>query len=107
MTAVDDTRLTVLARGKPWVIPRDRIFRLEREIKDPLWNGMIAGALASLALRIAFYGEACARTPEPRCTVQGVLTGAGLGAFIDFQIRRHPVVYRAPQPALTLLRWSF
>jgi hypothetical protein len=107
ISIVEDTQLTVLTRGKPIVIPRSAIVRLEHERRDPLWNGMLIGALASLAMRVAFAGEACSRTPEPRCTVQGILVGTGLGAFIDYQIRRYPVIYAAPAPSLTLLRWSF
>jgi hypothetical protein len=107
ITAIEDTQLTVLARSRPWVIRRDEIVRLEREIRDPLWNGMIIGALAILALRVAFYGEACARDTDPGCTLKGVLGGAALGAFVDFQTRRHDVIYRAPPPTLTFLRWSF
>jgi hypothetical protein len=107
ISVVDDTQLRLIARGKPVVIPRAAVVRVEQERRDPLWNGLLIGALASLGLRLAFGGEACSRTPDPRCTVQGLLVGAGLGAFIDHQIRRHPVIYDASQPTVMLLRWLF
>ena len=107
VSSVDDAQLTVIARGTPIAIPRAAIVRLERERRDALWNGLIIGALASLAMRVAFGSEACSRTPEPRCTLQGVLVGTALGAFVDYQVTAHPVIYAAPAPSITLLRRSF
>jgi len=88
-------------------IPRASIRRLDHERRDPLWNGIVLGAVFSLVMRVAFAGEACARAKEPLCTIQGTLVGAGLGAFIDYQIKGHRVIFVAPQPAVTLLRVSF
>lgn len=107
ISVVEETQLTVIARGKSIVIPRAAIVRLEQERRDKLWNGMLLGALASLGMRVAFGTEACSRTPEPRCTIQGLSVGAGLGAFIDHQIKAHPVIYQSPQSTSTFLRWSF
>ena len=107
LATVEDAQLTLLVRGRPIVIPRDSIGRLERERRDPLWNGIMLGAAFSLAMRVAFAGEACARTADPQCTIQGTLAGAAIGAFIDYQIKGHRVIYVAPPPTVTFLRMSF
>jgi hypothetical protein len=107
LATVEDARLTLLVRGKPIVIARASIGRVERERRDPLWNGMMLGAALSLAMRVAFAGEACARTADPQCTIQGTLVGAALGAFIDYQIKGHRLIYVAPPPTVTFLRMSF
>jgi len=107
IATVGDAQLTLLVRGKPIAIPRASIRRVDHERRDSLWNGIVLGAVFSLAMRVAFAGEACARAKEPSCTIQGTLVGAGLGAFIDYQIKGHRVIFVAPQPAVTLLRVSF
>jgi len=104
---VQDAALSLLVRGQRITIPREAIQRLTREHRDPLWNGLLIGASLSLVVRVAFAGEACGHASDPRCTIQGALIGAGLGAFVDSRIRRHRLVYDASPPALTLLRMSF
>jgi len=97
LSLVDDRQIRVLSHGKLVEVPRTDVVRLERKRRDSLWNGLLVGALTSLALRAAFGGEACSRTPEPRCTTQGVVVGAALGAFVDLQITGYHVVYAAPR----------
>jgi hypothetical protein len=97
LSLVDDQQIKLVSDGKPVEVLRTDVVRLERKRRDPLWNGLLLGALTSLALRAAFGGEACSRTPEPRCTTQGVVVGAAVGTFVDFQITGYRVVYAAPR----------
>jgi hypothetical protein len=104
---VEDAQLTLLVRGKQVAIPRAAIGRVESERRDPLWNGLILGAVLSLGMRAAFSGETCSRSPEPFCTIKGTVVGAGIGAFIDFQIKGHRVIYDARPSGVALLRVRF
>ena len=107
LSLIDDRQIRIVSAGKLVEIPRTDVVRLERKRRDPLWNGMLIGALTSLALRAAFGGEACSRTPEPRCTTQGVVAGAAFGALVDLQITGYRVIYAAPQPTIPTLQWRF
>lgn len=107
LSLIDDRQIRIVSDGKLVEVPRSDVVRLERKRRDPLWNGMIVGALTSLALRAALGGEACSRTPEPRCTTQGLMVGAALGTLVDFQITGYRAIYAAPQPTITSLRWRF
>ena len=57
IATVGDAQLTLLVRGKPIVISRASIRRLDHERRDPLWNGIVLGAVFSLAMRVAFAEE--------------------------------------------------
>ena len=107
LSLIDDRQMRIVSAGKVVEVSRTDVVRLERKHRDPLWNGMLVGALTSLALRAAFGGEACSRTPEPRCTAQGLAAGAAFGTLVDFQITGYRVIYSAPEPIITTLRWRF
>jgi hypothetical protein len=110
-----ETDITVLRAGRPVVIPKNVIARVDQIRRDPVWEGAVIGAIAALVLRAVYAGESCSAPPEPRCTLQGVAMSAGLGALFDLGIDDDRVVYRAakpprsPQgrPAATLFRLSF
>lgn len=106
--AVEDAQLTVLVKGKPIVVPRPSIGRIERVERDALWNGVIIGAGVMLVLRAlgGLTGEGCLGRKEPHCTLAGVAMGAGFGALIDYENQKRTVIYAAGS-AVTLLRLSF
>jgi hypothetical protein len=104
---VDDAQLILLVRGKPIVIPRALIGRIEQRRSDPVWEGMIFGALYAIAMRVAFSGEACSRSSDPYCTIAGIGVGAAIGSFIDYQVPARREIYRAPPTPVTLMRLSF
>jgi hypothetical protein len=97
LSLIDDRQIRIVSDGKLVEVTRPDVVRLEQKRRDPLWNGLLFGALTSLALRAAFGGEACSRTPEPRCTARGVAVGAALGTFVDLQITGYRLVYTAPR----------
>jgi hypothetical protein len=107
ITIVENEQLTLLVRGKPIVITRSSIRRIERERRDSLWNGIVLGAVFSLVMRVAFADEACARTRDPQCTIKGTAIGAGLGAFVDHLITTRRLIYTAPEATGALLRVRF
>ena len=110
-----ETEITVLRAGRPVVIPKIAIARVDQIRRDPVWEGAVIGALFALISRAVFAGEACSTFPEPKCTLHGVAMSAGLGALFDFGVDDDRVVYRAPKaarsprgsPAATLFRLSF
>jgi hypothetical protein len=104
---VDEKQL-MLRRGSRIVpVPRTSIARIDQERRDPIWEGVLFGALYAVAMRIAFADEACARWPEPQCSIAGIALSAAAGGFIDFQIRGYRRIYNAPATTVTVLRWSF
>ena len=107
IVSVEDAQLTLRVRDNPIVIPRTSIARIELERRDSLWNGLVLGAVFSAVMRVAFADEACSRTKDPGCTLQGIAVGAGLGALIDSQFKGRRVIYDAAQPPVTFLRVSF
>lgn len=106
--AVEDAQLTVLVKGKPIVVPRSSIGRIEREERDSIWNGVIIGAGVMLVLRAfgGLTGEGCLGRKEPHCTLAGVAMGAAFGALIDYENKKRTVIY-VSGPTVTLLRLSF
>ena len=104
---VEESLLTLLTRGRPIVIPKASIGRIEQLRRDSAWEGLIIGALWGVVARATYAAEACSRTPEPQCTLQIIGVRAGLGAFIDYQIRGSRTVYRSSRPAMTLMKFSF
>jgi hypothetical protein len=105
--AVDDAQLTLLVRGKPVAIPKVSIGRIEQRRRDPVWEGMIFGAIYAIAMRIAFSSEACSRSKDPYCTIAGIGVSATIGALIDHQIQGRREIYRAAPTPVTLMRLSF
>ena len=104
---VQDAQLTLQIRDRSIIVPRISIGRVELERRDSLWNGLLIGAVISAVMRVAFADEACSRTKDPQCTLQGIAVGAGAGAFIDSRFRGHRVIYDAASAPLTFLRVSF
>jgi hypothetical protein len=107
IVAVEHAQLTLQVRDRSIVVPKMSIGRVEVERRDSLWNGLLIGAVISAVMRVAFAGEACSRTKDPQCTLQGIAVGAGAGAFIDSRFSGHRVIYDAASPTATLLRVSF
>jgi hypothetical protein len=105
--AVDDTQLILLRGNTSVPVPKTSIARIDQERRDPIWEGILIGALSALAMRLAFNSEACARSPDPQCTITGLAVGAAVGGFIDFQIRGYRRVYDAPGTVAALLRLPF
>jgi hypothetical protein len=112
-----ETEMTVLKGGRPVVIPKIAIARVDQVRRDAVWDGAALLALISLATHAVavFAGESCEATPEPHCTIRSVAVGAGIGALIDFGIDDDRVIYRAPRAshsaqrrsAATFLRLTF
>jgi len=105
--------LALLVDGKNRVIPSDRIGRIEK--RDPLWNGMLIGAVPAALVGMLGAGASC----SPHCDRDvplGMLAfgaiGAGVGALIDFGIHGYSVIdgepvaspnaLRVPAPAMSL-----
>ena len=104
---VKDSEITVLRGGRPVVIPRTEIGRIDKVRRDPVWEGMIIGVLYALIMRATFGAEAPGGNREPRSTLTSVAITGGIGALIDLGNDEERVVYRAPKPTITLLRMSF
>jgi hypothetical protein len=112
-----ETEMTVLKGGRPVVIPRIAIARVDQIRRDPVWDGALLLALISLATHAVavFAGERCEATPEPHCAMRSVAVSAGVGALIDWGIDDDRTIYRAPMAVrsaqgrrtLTLWRLTF
>jgi hypothetical protein len=107
IASVDENQLRLLRGGRIVPLPRTSIARIDQERRDPIWEGVLFGALYAVAMRIAFADEACARWPEPQCSIAGIALSAAAGGFIDFQIRGYRRIYDAPATIVTIVRWSF
>lgn len=82
------------------------IGRIDEVQRDPVWKGLIIGALYGVLAR-AYGGEACFAREDPGCTLKMSALSAGVGALIDYGIDDERIVYKAPKPTITLLRMSF
>jgi len=110
-----DSEITVLRSGRPVVIPRAMIGRIDEVQRDPVWEGAVIGILYALIMRASFAAEGCVSKPEPECTLRAVAVTGGIGALIDYGIDDDRVIYRAPKasrsprgkPTVSLLRLSF
>jgi hypothetical protein len=110
----NDSEVTVLRGGRPVVIPKAMIGRIDEIRRDRVWEGAVIGVLYALIMRAVFAGGACLG-PEPECTLKGAAMAAGVGALIDYGMDDERVIYRAAKtsrsqrqkPAVTLLRLSF
>ena len=105
LLSVESMQLTLIRRGKPVTIPKAQIGRIEQRRRDPLWEGMILGALYAVAMQAAYGDDSWTR----KQVLAGFSTSIAVGAFIDYQIQGSRTVYRAPDPnvTITMLRLSF
>jgi hypothetical protein len=86
-------QLTLLVDNRERVLPVGDIGRVEK--RDPLWNGMLIGAVPGALIGMASAGTSC----SPRCgrdiplatLVTGAI-GAGIGAVIDRGIHGYSIV---------------
>jgi hypothetical protein len=92
---VKDHELTILRSGRPLVIPKAAIARVEKRHRDSPAEGAIIGALIGIAAMYAGGGQGCDST-GPACVGGFMLTYGLLGTFVDWQIVGRRTVYRAP-----------
>jgi hypothetical protein len=104
---VDADRITILRGDRSLVIPKASIDRIQRVRNDSIWNGAIIGAFAALLVQSTYGAEGCLSRPQPWCTLAVVGVWGGMGALFDYGIPSVKTVYRAPRPAMTLLRMRF
>jgi hypothetical protein len=97
--------LALLVDGRNRVIPSDGIGRIEK--RDPLWNGMLIGAVPAALVGMAAAGASC----SPDCgrdVTLGMLAfgaiGAGVGALIDFGIHGYSIIDGEPLASSDALR---
>jgi hypothetical protein len=92
-------------------LPLATIQRVDR-VGDSVLNGTAIGASIGAGSALAVMGRLCSNTQcadtsanlDPRLTLLGALTGAGIGALIDGALQRRKTVYRrgAAQAAPTM-----
>jgi hypothetical protein len=96
---VEDSQLTLLTRGRPIVVPKAVIGRIEQRHRDSVVEGAILGALYGILAHALWAAEGNAPV--------GIGVTAGLGAFVDRRIARKRTVYRAPDLRTTVLLMRF
>ena len=100
---VEDAQVTLVTGGKPVIIPRAAIARIEQRQKDPVWEGMLFGAIYAALMTAAFKDDSWTTAQ----TSGNVAASIALGAFIDYRIQGSRTIYVAPQATVTFLRLSF
>jgi uncharacterized protein YcfJ len=92
---VKDDELTILRGRTPIVIPKAVISKVETRRRDPVWDGMVIGALVNTLMGTVLGGwQGCTNTSE--CAIGGIAVGAGFGALIDWRTVGARAVYKAP-----------
>lgn len=92
---VKDDELTILRGRRPIVIPKAVISKVESRRRDPVWDGMLIGAIVNTLMGTLLGGwQGCTNTSE--CALAGIGVGAGFGALIDWRIVSRRTVYKAP-----------
>lgn len=92
---VKDNELTILRSGRPLVIPKASIARVEKRHRDWPVEGALIGALVGIGVMAAGAGQGC-NSIGAGC-VGGFMLGYGLlGTFIDWQHVGRRTVYTAP-----------
>jgi len=92
---VKDNELTILRSGRPLVIPKAAIARVEKRYRDSPVEGAIIGALIGIAAMYAGGGQGCNSTGAG-CVGGAMLSYGLLGSFIDWQMVSRRTVYKAP-----------
>jgi hypothetical protein len=96
---VEDSQLTLLTGGRPIIVPKASISRIEQSRRDSVVEGAILGALYGILAHALWAAEGN--------TAAGIAVTAGLGAFVDWRIARTRTVYRASQPRSAMLQIRF
>ena len=95
--------LTVSAKGVRRDFKESQVLEIRHRKPDKWWNGMLIGlgtgagsglVLAAYACRGDCYGEVYAEA-----AVGGGIYGMGIGALIDFMIRKHETVFSRKSPS--------
>jgi hypothetical protein len=92
---VKDNELTILRSGRPLVIPKAAIARVEKRHRDSPVEGALIGALLGIVGMAAIGGQGCSSSGAS-CFGGAMLSYGLLGTFIDWQIVGRRTVYRAP-----------
>lgn len=92
---VRDNGITILRSGRPIVIPKASIARVERRRRDSPVEGALLGALVGAVAYATYAGQGC-NSPGLSCAAGIVGSQALLGGLIDWQIMSRRTVYRAP-----------
>jgi hypothetical protein len=92
---VKDTELTLLRSGRPLVIPKASIARVEKRHRDSPVEGALIGALVGIGVMAAGAGQGCSSVGT--ACVGGFMLAYGLiGTVVDWQIVGRRTVYNAP-----------
>lgn len=92
MQAVEHAQLTIAKGNNQVAIPRARIGKVQTQTRDPIWEGVLIGFLATAIPHFIFRGE-------PSTTAQTVRSYAIVmagGALIDWGNKAKRTVYQAP-----------
>jgi len=92
LQSVEDVQLTIVRGTTALIVPKARIARVRAEKNDPVWQGVVFGLLYAVAMQVA-YGDSSWTATQ---TTGHYLGSAGLGAFIDWNIKSRHTLYRAP-----------
>jgi hypothetical protein len=95
LVLVKDNELTILRSGRPLVIPKAAIARVDKRHRDSPVEGALIGALLGIVAMRAGGGQGCEGSGAS-CTGTFMLTYGLLGTFIDWEIVGRRTVYRAP-----------
>lgn len=92
---VKDDELTLLRSGRPLVIPKAAIARVEKRHRDSPLEGAVIGAVMGIVAMSAGGGQGC-NSVGPSCVGGFMLVYGLFGAGIDWQIVGRRTVYKAP-----------
>jgi hypothetical protein len=97
---VTDGELTIVTKRDKELIPVPRIQEVSRRYRDPLWNGLIAGAAVGALLGAA--SKAANDCDPNECGEKyavpgGLAVGAAVGIALDVLWNQKQVLYRAPR----------
>jgi hypothetical protein len=92
---VKDDELTILKGGKPIVIPKASIERVEWRRNDPFWQGALIGTALGIVQLRRGAGQGC-NSPGVGCSVGIIGTWTIIGTLVDWAVKEKKTVYRAP-----------
>jgi hypothetical protein len=94
---LDRETLSIQVDDRKVDFPLTRVLRVERTVRDSLWNGAIAGAVWGVACTLLKCGGQAGHAPSslPRDAFLAAGVGGLLGAGLDAAISRRAVIFDA------------
>lgn len=100
VVTIGTSTLTVNTKHGPLDLKAADIVRIRQKRPDPIWNGMLIGALAGAAYPLWYFSRMYETGESLRENVDGVgvgaVAGACVGAWIDRRVRGRKTIYERP-----------